>query len=373
MIRINYFERGAAGIPSTTVFTMPSGEPTGYTSSITDMCGFESVQVTYTMTMDDALAWFENGLMRGIMVVGPDADTVWEGFVSGVSVQLGEETRSIAIDTMANRLRCVYTTVLGGAATTSSITDTTSITQYGTKDVVTQLDSTTATAAANLATRLLALYKQPRPTASTSVGNGDTGGVQVTITGSGWYTTLGWVVTSNSSTSTTVTTTQVGTLITGINGTNAFISTTTLFITASGVSDTEFIAANTTYQEKIEALLNQGNSSGNALAWGVYEGKVFYVETAADADPATIHYTRSIGESIVRDAYGGVVYWWQVRPNRMYQVQELLDTNPAIVAPDNGARGYVARVTCSIGEGQVSLVIEGRTGDTIDRIIASFK
>lgn len=374
MPRITIFERGIGGIPSTTIFT-PPGELIGYTDSITDQCGFESLQATYTMTLDDALAWFENGLMRGLLITGPDADTAWEGFVSGIELRAGQETRSIALENMANRLRCTYTTVLDTPGTTAAISDATSIDLYGTKDIVTALSKTTATAAANLATRLLNIYKQPRPSGTITVGPGDVGDVQVTITGAGWYTTLGWIVTSRTSTSSTSTTTQVGALIgtasPGIGATNAFLSTSTASIAASGVSDTEYIEPNTPYQEKIEALLGQGDSSGNALAWGVYEDRVFVVEVAADAAPTTTHYTRSIGEGVVRDAYGGEVRWWDVRPNRMYQVQELLDTNPAIVGPDNGARSYIARRSLTLSEGQISLSLEGRTGNSIDRILAS--
>jgi hypothetical protein len=376
MPHVNYTERGLTAVPVITPF-VPPGELVGYTDSINDQGGFEHMQATYVLALDDALAWFENGLMRGVATYGPDADTVWEGFVSGMELRIGQEARSISIENMANRLRCTYTTVLGTPGTTTSMSDAVSIDMYGTKDHVAPLGSTTATAALNLALRLLATYSQPRPSASISIATGSPGDVQLTIIGSGWYTTLGWVVTSRASTSTTSTTTQVGALLDtaspGIGQTNAFLSTSTLSIVSSGNSDTEFIAANTTYQQKIEALLTQGDSAGDALAWGVYENRVFFVEIAADATPGTIHYTRSLGEGIVRDAYGGEVYWWQVRPNRMYQVQELLDTNPAIVGPDNGGKSYIARRTVTIGQGQIGLTLEGRTGDTIDRIIASMK
>jgi hypothetical protein len=355
---------------------MAPGALISYTDAIADSFGFESMQAVYSCTIEDALAWFQNGLMRGIVCSGPQAGVIWEGFVAGIELRVGQETRSITLDAMANRVTVTYTTVLGSPGTTPSATDTTSTGMYGTKDLIEAIDASTLTAASNVRGRVLALYKQPRASGSIGVATGDVGDVQLTITGAGWYTTLGWVVTSRSSTSTTSTTTQVGALLDtstpGIGATNAFLSTNTYAIVSSGVSDTEFIAANTTYQEKIEALLKQGDSGANALAWGVYEGRIFFVEIAADADAATADYRRSVSEGVVRDAFGSIVAWWDVRPNRMYEVRELLDINPAVVAPDSGGRSYIARRTVSVSQEQISLTLEGRTGEGIDRIVARY-
>lgn len=373
-IRASLFEAGAAGVPSTTVALSPPGMLVSYNDSLTDQYGFESCQAGYITTLEDALSWFANGLMRSILVSGPDAQIIWEGFVSGIELRVGGETRSVSLDTMANRVKCKYTTVLDTPGTTAAVSDATSQAMYGIKDLVVPLGKSTAAAAANLATKVLALYKQPRPSGSITVATGESGDVQLTIIGAGWYTTLGWVLASRSSTTLTSTTTQVAALIgtssPGIGATNAFLSTEDDFIVSSGVSDTEFIEADTPYQEKIEDLLSQGDSSGNALAWGVYEGRVFFVEVAADANPTTIHYRRSVAEAFVRDTYLAPVPWWDVRPNRMYEVRELLDTNPAVVAPDSTGRSYISRVSRSIAQDQISLSLEGRSGESIDRIVA---
>lgn len=373
-IRISLFEAGAAGVPSSTVALIPPGALIDYSDSIADQYGFESAQASFVTTLEDALAWFGAGLMRQFIVSGPDGQTIWEGFVSGISLTIGQETRSIDLDSMANRVKTRYTLSNDQPGATATVSDTTSQGMYGIKDLVVSLGQTTATAATNLATRVLGTYKRPRPSGSISVATGDVGDVSLTISAIGWYATLAWVLTSRSSTSTTSTTTQVGALIgtasPGIGATNPFLNTTTDFITSSGVSDTEYIEADTPYKDKIEALLGQGDSSGNALAWGVYEGRIFFVETAADATPSTIHYRRSVGEGFVRDTYLNPVPWWDVRPNRMYEVRELLDTNPAVVAPDAAGRSYVARVTRQIGQGQITLGIEGRSGESIDRLVA---
>lgn len=376
-IRMSLFERGDSGVPGASVALSPPGDLVSYGHSITDEQGFETLTAVYKTTLENALQWFDTGLMRSIVASGPDAGIIWEGFVSGIELRVGSESRSVSLDTMANRVKCKYTTVLDTPGTTAATTDTVSTGMYGTKDAVVSIGKSTATAAANLLARVLALYKQPRPSGSISVATGEAGDVELTITGAGWYSTLAWVVTSRTSTSTTSTTTQVGALIgsgaPGIGATNPFLNTTTDFIASSGISDTEFIEIDTPYRDKIEALLSQGDSSGNSLAWGVYEGRIFFVTTAADATPTTITYRRSVGESFVKDTFLNPVNWWDVRPNAMYEVLELLDTNPAVVAPDSSGRSYVARVTCSVGEGQISLALEGRTGDAVDRILARYQ
>ena len=373
-IRLSIFDRGVAGVPNATLALLPPGELLAYSDSISDQYGFESMRATYRTTLEDALSWFSTGLMRSIIVSGPEVGTIWEGFVSGVELTVGGETRSVSLDTMANRVKCKYTTSSDTPGTTAAVGDTDSQAMYGIKDLAVSLGQTTATGAANLATRVLGLYKQPRPSGSISVATGPPGEIQLTIIGAGWYSTLAWALTSRASTSTTSTTTQVGALIgtasPGIGATNAFLSIDDDFIVSSGVSDTEFIEIDTPYKDKIEALLSQGDSAGNALAWGVYEDRIMVVEVAADSAPTTIHYRRSVGEGFVRDTYLSPVAWWDVRPNRMYEVRRLLDTNPAVIAPDAAGRSYIARVSRAVGQGQISLSLEGRTGESIDRIVA---
>lgn len=377
-MRVNYYEQGGGGTPATTQPVLPHGVLVSYRQSITNQFGFESAEAVYVTTLEDAVAWFDQGIMRSAYACGPDGGVIFEGFVRGVSFQAGQETRSVSLDAMANRVRCKYTTVLGTPGTTSSLSNTDSQGSYGVKDLVVSLNASTSTAATNKATRILAQVKQPRATATTRVATGDIGAVQLTISISGWYDTLGWVVTSRTSTSTTSTTTQVGDLINtsgvGIGVTNNFISNSTENIASSGVSDTEFIEADTTYRQKIEALLSQGNSSGVALSWGVYEGRLFTVAaSSADADPTTVHYRRAIGSGIILDTYNNPVNWWDVRPNTIYEVNELMDLNVIVVAPDMAGRSYIARASFSASESEMTLDLEGEGGESIDQLIAGMK
>lgn len=373
-IRLSLFEVGTAGAPSTTAALLPPGVLVSYSQSIKDKYGYESMQATYVTTLEDALAWFATGLMRSVICSGPDAGTIWEGFVNEVELKAGQESRSISLDNMANRIKVRYNAPGGSGGTSSTVSDTTSIAQYGTKDAVLSLGDASLTAATNKATRALVELKQPRASGSIGISTGDLGNVELTITAAGWYSTLGWVVTSRTSTTVTSTTTQVGALLAtsapGIGAVNPFLSTATTSIVASGISDVETIEADTPFVEKIETLLEQGDSIGNPLSWGVYADRIFVVEASAAASPTAIGYTRSIAEGIIRDVYSNPVNWWDVRPNAMYQVRELLDANPAVLNADTAGRSYISRVSFSIDQDSISLSLEGSNGESIDRIIA---
>lgn len=373
-IRVSIYDRGLSGVPTATPIGGLYERMTSYKHSISDAYGYESMSVTLITTLEDALEWLSNGLMRAAVASGPDGGIVWEGFLNSIELRAGQESRSLSLDNMANRLKCKYSLVGGSAGTSTVTSDARSIALYGTKDLIVSLGNTTASGAASKAARVLAAMKYPRPTGTIQIATGAIGGVELTLTFVGWYATLGWVVTSRASVTSTVTTTQAGDLLAlsgvGIGAVNPFLSASVTGIVASGVSDTEYIEADTTYQEKIENVLTQGNSAGYSLAWGVYDARQFFVEVAADSAPATIHYLRSLGEGVVRDTGGAVVNAWDVRPNRMYAVKELLDLNLLDIAPDAGGTSYISRVSCTVDAGGVALDLEGRTGESIDRIVA---
>lgn len=381
-LRVSVLFRGANGGPAATI-DPPMGHMINrglrsYEQNIGAHIGFESLSLGVTLSFDEALDWLNLGLSRWIIVYGPDAEILWEGYVSTVSLRIGDETVTSSLDTMFNQVRVRYTTTLGSAGITATLADTTSQGIYGTKDIVLALGDSTSTAATALATRALAQYKMPRPVGESTItasGSGASGGIEVTITAVGWYTSLEWVVTSRTSTTLTDSVTQVATLIgtspPGIGATNNFFSTSTTFMVAgTGISDTEFIATETTYREKIEALLRQGTSGGESFAWGVYEDRVFHIDTWAGATPTVIDYTRRLEESVVRTPTGGIVPWWNVRPNTMYQRSDFLDVGPTLLTPDAAGRMFVERVRCSISGDSVSLSIEGSSDTAIDAIIA---
>lgn len=371
-LHMDVYERGANGVPSTDHVCDLGGRASSYTHTITDQFGFESMQVPFAATLDEAVDWLMNGLMRSVIVSGPDAEISWEGFLSGVSVQIGQKTITLSLDAMANRVRCTYTTVLGTSGTTSTISDTTSQSLYGIKDRVVPLNDSDATAATYRAAIVLAALAYPKSREATQAMTGAQGEIALTLSFTGWYGVLDWLVTSNSTTSTAVTTTQVGTLLTAYAAVNAFLSTSAYSITASGISSPQKIEAQTTYREAIEDRLKLGTGT-YPLAWGVYEDRRFYVTAWAGATPTTITYQEFLGDANVYDAGGGVVAPWNVRPNAISQVNDLLDVGPPAAAPDATARKYVGRVTCTISGDSVGVTLEPSEVDSVEVRLASLR
>jgi hypothetical protein len=347
------------------------GRLTGYEHTIADQVGFETLRASFNCKPQEAITWL--GRLRAT-IVASDADgmTCWEGYVSQVDVSVGGRARSIGLDAMANRVRVRYPLRgLNSPQVTASASNSTSVAAFGTKDAVVSVGATDSTAAIAARDAYLAAYAMPRaqPSISLAAGRGeDAGGATVTITGAGWYTTLGWVLTARTDTSAESTTTQVGDLISssgvGIGVTNpGLVSTSTAKIASSGVSDTRAIAADTSYQAKIEALLSKGRSAG-ALSWGVYENRVL----AVVAWSVSATYQISQGSALVRSGMR-VIPPWQVRPAAVVQDSDVTGL-VALSTVDTGGQFALARTAFRAGSDGWSLDLEPGAANDIDARIA---
>jgi hypothetical protein len=87
----------------------------------------------------------------------------------------------------------------------------------------------------------------------------------------------------------------------------------------------------------------------------------------------TITYFERLGDANVYASDGGIVPPWDVRPNAMAQVTNLLDVSPVATAPDAAARKYVGRVTCTISGNQVGCTLEPSELDSVETRLASLK
>jgi hypothetical protein len=369
-LRIGIYERGAAGVPSTTPLPDVTLIIDSYSHTIDHHVGFETMTISFLCTLEDALDWLLNGLMRSVVVSGPDAETVWEGFLETVEAQIGGEQRSMSLRDMANYVSVRYTTVLGTPATLATGTDAASAALYGIKYITLSLPESDSTEAGHYRDTMLALLKDPQSGPSSAVQTGEANEIRLTLTFAGWYTALDWVLLTNTSTTKTTTTTQIGTLLGTYNAVNNFLSASTANIVSSGITAVEFSESGNTYRQKFESLLGRGNGV-NPYAWGIYEDRVFYADVYAGATPDTITYQRHIGESVVRDTAGGIIQPWNVRPDAMYQVVELLDIAPVLTAKDSAARFYVGRVTCAIAENSIALTLEPSEPDDLSAILVT--
>lgn len=363
---------GASGVPSTATPRNIGQRIDSYTHTISATGGFESATFGFTGTIEEGLYWLRHGPMCSVVVSGPDAEIMFEGFVSRVTFSVGGQTRSVDIGSMVNRARVRYTDVNGGARTTVTGSSVASIARFGTKDAVLSLDNTDKTPAENYRDTMLSRSGWPRmePQSQVSTGKPAANLPTVEISCTGWYYALDWLVTSNTSLTSVATNTQIATLLNAYNAVNPFLTVDTRYIEASGVNAPETIEPDTTYRARIEALLSLGTSITQRLAYGVYANRLFKAATWAGATPSVITYRGRLASGLLVNEFGARVEPWNVRPDAMLEIVDLLDPSPVSTAPDAAARQYIERVTCNVSAGQWSVTLEPENTDSLGAILA---
>jgi len=375
-LNLTLFERGTNGVPTTAFLTDLGARAASYTHTISDRFGFESCRIGFTCALDEAADWLSSGLMRSLIVSGPDAETVWEGFLETIAVTIGQKKASLSLKAMANFVHFLWTTVQGGpGGTTATATDASLLSQslYGRKDYLGSLPKVTASQVLNALAKTLATLCLPRSAETTTAATGEIGDITIELTFAGWYAALDWNITSNSSNVNTATHTQLtATWLSAFASVNAFLSSDYSGINFTGPLMPEYVAHYSTYKQVVEKLLGVGDASNNTLAYGVYEDRRFAAVVSAAATPATITYQEDAGSGQILDAYGNVVAPWNVRPNAMSQIVQLLDVGPVAGATDAASRKYVARVTCTLSGDSVGCTLEPSGAGGLDALIAAF-
>lgn len=380
-LSLTVYERGAAGVPSGTAPIANLQDRAGsYTHTISDHFGFESCRIPFACTLDEAMDWLQNGLMRSLIVTGPDAQIVWEGFLETITVTIGQKKASLSLKTMANYVRFLWTFagpvgngLPGDTAATPTTASLLSQSLYGRKDYLGTLPKVSSTTVLAACAKTLATLSFPRSAEPTTATSGDLGDITIELSFAGWYATLDWNIVSNSSLTNTATNTQLtATWLPSVGATNAFLSTDYSGITYTGPLMPEFVAHFSTFKQVIEKLLSVGDSSNNTVAYGVYENRVFNAVTSAAATPTTITYTEDAGTGVITDAHGNTVAPWDVRPNAISEVAQLLDIAPPTGATDAAARKYIGRVTCAIRSDSVGCTLEPSGAGGLDALIAAY-
>jgi len=368
---IPIYERGAGGIPSSFQVADLTGIVDRYSHSIKARGGFESCQIDLPVTMERAIEMISSWLMRSTIIFGPDGETLFEGYLHSIEVSIGPVRRSISLDGLGNRVYVRYLDPIGASVVTPVVTLADSIATYGNKDWFQSLSSCSSTAATNIAAAILARRQWPRAISTTSFTTGKPGPIRATLHFSGWYNAFGWVLYSNTDAATsTSTTTQVGNLLTTYNSTNAFFSTATNNIQSSGISDFVFSPIDATFQSKIETLLAQGTSGNVRQSWGIYENRIFYCNPWDGATPTVITYQQRIADGRVLNDGGSPIPPWQMRPDSMLLIQDLLDPSPQSGTADTAAYSFVERVTYTVDRSGWQLRVEPETTNDLDAMLA---
>jgi hypothetical protein len=229
-----------------------------------------------------------NWLRYGVTIVDKNGRKVWWGYVNAVYVMDGPIEIGLSLDEMANSVQVAYSYVqpgtneVGTRKITTAVTNTDSITEFGTKEIVVSQGGLTDTAASDMATRYLADHKFPTGTASV-MGTGQPYGyfpaqrgtfARVRLECKGWINTLAWRyanvtkagVEANTGTppgyalGDAAANTQVGQTFT-VGTTNIYFTGISLYIRQQG-SPTDNVTV------EIYAVDGSGNPTGSALLTG---------------------------------------------------------------------------------------------------------
>lgn len=352
---------------------------TSYSQSVVARGGYESAGLSFVAEdLEEALTWADR-LFCPITCVGPEMEVAWDGHIAQVELQLGGRVRSLSLETVFNRVRCRYTSLLGTAAVTATASNAASIALYGTRDGRVSASGVTAAYAEGLRDSTLGRYALPRarPSTTVRVGAADSGEITIGLQCAGWYATLGQVMLERVDQSSEATTAQVAALIgsssPGIGAVNAFLSPSAALIATTGVSMTRKIEADTTYQAAIEKRLAAGDATGQRYAWGVFDtDRRLTVRQWAGASPSVIGYRTWIGDAVVETGAGVAVPPWLVRPDAMVEDVDLLVVGPPSGASDTASRYYLERVSLQIDAGGMALTLEPEASSDLDARIARY-
>lgn len=363
-------DRGANGVPTTNNPVNLAGKAEGYEDALSDKYGFETARVSWKPTAQEIDEWARyDHLLRPMVAYTPDARIAWEGFLAEIEISIGTKKIAFSLKDMANRLVVRYSEPGGKQGDSATYSNAASQALFGIKDRVINASVAASAAASNQAQTILNFIAFPRSKQPSSAGT-PRGELSISLTFWGKYALLDWLLTSNTSTATSATSIQIASLLTAYVAINPFFSASAANITATGVADTEYIEPDTTYREKIERLLARGNSSQQPLAWGFYEGGVFTVAPRASASPSTITYYESEASGQIRDQWQNVVEPWDVRPNAMALVVDLIDA-PTPGSVETPLRKYVARVTRSVRGEDVTVTLEPDDTENLEDLLTS--
>ena len=352
------YDRGPGGTFTWQNPVSLAGRLTSYEDAIEARGGYKLWRGAFDCALEELSEWLQAGLMRGVRSYTPTGRLRWEGVLVELKATIGPVSIVRSLDDMANRIIVSYGEAGGSGDNTSIYSDAASIAEYGTKDLQLNLSTTTAAGAAQRAQTDLKALAWPISSRETTLDTATGGSVRIELRAVGRYELLDWLLTTNTTTATAVTSTQAITLLTAFNAVNNWFSTSTAEITATGHSDTQYIEPYTSYQEKLEALLSQGTSTQTALAWGIYDDGVLRIAPWAGATPTVIGYYRHAADRTVRDPYGNVIPPWDWQPDVMAEDTAILGTTASDAAIASETREYIARVSLRIDSGGVSGTLE---------------
>lgn len=281
------------------------------------------------LTQLQAFFWLDEaiGRMAKLKAYG---ETLWEGMVYEVSIQLPGATLTRSMEDMANSVYVEYSdNDTGAQEVTSASADTASQTLYGVKEVYVPGGTMTSTRATAHADRYKHDHKDPPLVRE--ITDRPLGTSTVRIHCEGYWHTLVWQYYTSTTSGTQDSATTVGDILTSEA---AFLSATQN-LDATGLTLEQRFPQRATAWDQILSLVAQGTSNDLRYFFGVKEGRI----ATGWEEPITVQYVKFASKpNEWFDATGGFpLRYWQVEPG--YWVRSLIASRdygaPSRAHPDD--------------------------------------
>lgn len=333
-------------------------ETTRVSYSITTARGFSTAKFQLSGPLDYLLDWFNSGLSRRIVILGPDGFTAWEGFVSKLTLSYGGYQINTSVDTLANSIYVTYTelnTAVNPPTETANqvqtATDSLSQVRYGTKEKIVSGGKATSTNALTLARTVVKQLSNPEVTQTLRTLQGSAGVLSFDLRGyafmGDWYT-YEQVVSSGTDTAEVV----IRDIIS--NEPNGAIQTDETYWDTLSTS-TELYWKRSVAWAAIRKIVDRGSESGGiGFPWVamVYEDRHLHIKAAESVNKETgvaessnkhsLMFRNISGDDEYTDENNQVIPVWHIRPDRI------------VHTPALGLYQYVTRVNVTEPE-QVTL------------------
>jgi len=263
--------------------------------------GPKTAEVAVTAVDGDSRGIWEllEWLRCPIEIYDKNESCVWWGYVAGVTINVGAISVSVSLDSMSNRVAAMYSTAENQKATTDWVQDDSSVSIYGTKEILLTSSIIGVDMAQYVRDVMLGFAKKP----ISEVEIGDTGQVSASLDCRGWWSTLDWKYYSAIDGTAVDTVNQIANMVTACG---QFLIGTEIK-GGSGLYCSPFRDGTNTALFEIFELLNVGDGPGNRLLATVTKSR----EVVINVEPALN--TNNIGifikeDGSVEDKWGNPAY-----------------------------------------------------------------
>lgn len=297
-----------------------------YNHTISAVGGFEQASFILKGNRDYLDAWFDEGLMRRIVLYNPEAVPVWEGYVHGMKYSVGSLQKTISVQGMVNRVYMRFapldaSTNVAGVPITLAYDDPESQSTWGVKGTVIRGGELTHEEAFAWARTILSVDSEPQLGESINTTQSTMPNIEIAV--KGYYTVLDWVPYLLTATGTLPAQQVIGDVLNYFDGVNpGWISTDTGWMDWNFRGERRGAEEYKSCWQTITNIIKKGGAGGERWVGGVYQDRRFIYKAAEDYRSIYgdyLFYSRRLDDPAQRiHSMAGVeVKPWDVLPDRI--------------------------------------------------------